>query len=652
MERHPLHDKYPELHKSQDVQKSVDRAAELEAHKPATQPAEKLETWMDTLDKIHIGRDPKVAQRIKDIYHKQHVMQPGQVPEGYFETQRRIAREQGHGEVDIPDQVRAEMASTITRDQERSLDSWIDYLSSADAAYPMWFKYYTFRNIVKLADFDKEKGEFPKRSKSTTSIFPDINREALAYMADSLAAHYGISDGSPEGTPAQLNPDTKQMLDHDANFAKLYRHAIEQSQPAHAESLDVTDGRWIKYDQGSSGAELAATLQGYGTGWCTAGEGTAQMQLNMGDFYVYYSKDTQGDYKVPRVAIRMEQGEVAEVRGIEADQNLEGDLVEIAEAKLEDLPGAEAYKQKAADMARLTQIERELRDDPEADLSDADLRFLYELDHDIEGFGYERDPRIDEIRQARAGRDTERLKPLLLESIRQQADNAFRATNTIIERLNSSRSSDEQIPTITPEQFASTLATKWTEWQDNGSLDYVTSRYEQHGEHFTLLATPNVLAMPEQIMALSREFGQAQPYQTRVYEELYSLYSAEELSGNIAPDREVRLSIMPSKSTAELGYNNTARQQEILSELQADQPNLAVPSVLDDMVYWQSLRADRDSLAGKGMIDKTYIRHFDLEPKRLGGVLGVPGSVVYDYGDAYLNGSGAVYDISGRVLVR
>lgn len=137
MERHPLHDKYPELHKSSDVQKATERAAELEQHKPASQPAEKLETWMQTLEKIHFGRDPKVAERIKDIYHKQHVMRPDQVPESYFELQRRIAREQGHGEVNIPDQVRSEMAATITRDQERSLDSWIDYLSSADATYPM-----------------------------------------------------------------------------------------------------------------------------------------------------------------------------------------------------------------------------------------------------------------------------------------------------------------------------------------------------------------------------------------------------------------------------------------------------------------------------------------------------------------------------------
>lgn len=286
MEKHPLHDKYPELHKSEDVQRATERAAKLEHHKPATQPAEKLETWMDTLERIHIGRDPKVADRIKDIYHRQFVMQPDQVPESYFEMQRRIAREQGHGDVDIPDQVRAEMAETISRDQARSLDSWIDYLSSPDATYPMWFKYYVFRNIVRLADFDKAKGEFPKRSRSTTGPFPDINREALAYMADSLAAHYGIKDRAVEGEPAQLDPATKQLLDADANFAKLYQHSIEKSMPTHAESLAVIDGQWVKYDQGSSGAELAATLQGYGTGWCTAGEGTAQAQLDAGDFYL------------------------------------------------------------------------------------------------------------------------------------------------------------------------------------------------------------------------------------------------------------------------------------------------------------------------------------------------------------------------------
>ena len=67
---------------------------------------------------------------------------------------------------------------------------------------------------------------------------------------------------------------------------------------------------------------LAQSLRSWNTGWCTAGTRTAAHQLSMGDFYVYYTQDEEGKDVVPRVAIRMEDGSVAEVRGINPDQNL------------------------------------------------------------------------------------------------------------------------------------------------------------------------------------------------------------------------------------------------------------------------------------------------------------------------------------------
>ena len=52
-------------------------------------------------------------------------------------------------------------------------------------------------------------------------------------------------------------------------------------------------GEWIKYEQGSDAKPLYESLQGHGTGWCTAGESTAETQLKAGDFYVFYTKDKQ-----------------------------------------------------------------------------------------------------------------------------------------------------------------------------------------------------------------------------------------------------------------------------------------------------------------------------------------------------------------------
>jgi hypothetical protein len=383
-------------------------------------PGPKLEAWLSDLERIHTGRDaslkrqeaqPQVIERIKKIYHRDYItgIDDASVMRK-LRLDAQIAENQGHGMAEdimqrVNDAVIEQTRETIQQDQERSLDAWVDYLTSEGAMYPMWFKYYVFRNITKLAAFDKEKGEFPKRSKSTTAPFPDINREALAYMEDSLAKHYGLENLDPNNPETEIDPQMKELLDKDANFASLYKRAIDYAAPKTIENLDVTDGVWIKFDQTDDpeqGKKLANSLHGYGTGWCTAGEGTAQSQLASGDFYVYYTKSEDGQYSVPRVAIRMNgKSSIAEVRGIEANQNLEGALVPIAESKMNEVDpqGAEAYKKKADDMRRLTDIYT--RHKEVGELSKEDLRFIYEIDGPIEGFGYQNDPRIEQITNGR-----------------------------------------------------------------------------------------------------------------------------------------------------------------------------------------------------------------------------------------------------------
>ncbi len=417
-EKHPLQAKYPDLQKSEPVKLSVEQHRNRGERIP-NEPSARLEAWLGDLERIHTGlgasperqeAQPQVTDRIKKIYHRDYIT--GTDDDSVMRKLRhdaQIAENQGHGMAEdimqrVNEKVVEQTRETIQQDQEQSLDAWIDYLTSDDATYPMWFKYYVFRNITKLAELDKEKGEFPKRSKSTTAGFPEINREALAYMEDSLARHYGLKNLDPNNPETEIDPQMKELLDKDANFAKLYKRAIDYAAPKTIENLDVTDGVWVKFDQTNDpeqGKKLANSLHGYGTGWCTAGEGTAQSQLAGGDFYVYYTKSEDGQYSVPRVAIRMQNHSIAEVRGIEADQNLEGDLVPIAEAKMNEVDpqGAEAYKKKAEDMRRLTNIYTRHKDSGE--LTKEDLRFIYEMDKPIEGFGYQTDPRIEQILKSR-----------------------------------------------------------------------------------------------------------------------------------------------------------------------------------------------------------------------------------------------------------
>jgi hypothetical protein len=322
----------------------------------------------------------------------QYVMDEEDIPESYFDRQREIARQQGYGDIEIIEEMRWEHTEALIDDQTASLNAWAEYLGDSDIDYPAWFRYYTMRNVLKLADYDKEKERFRKRSNKTTAPYPELNREALAYVYETLNRRL-------EGQ--QQNDEQLQQLADQANFNKLYSHALAECVPSDPEQLQTTAGEWTTYqklepEEGTDRAhQLAQSLQGYGTGWCTAGESTAEMHLRGGDFHVYYSYDEEGQATVPRVAVRMEDGEVVEVRGIETGENLEPAMTDIAMERVQDLPGGQKYLQAVEDMNRVTDIETRVRQGQE--LTARDIYFLREYGGDIQSFGYGKDPRIYEL---------------------------------------------------------------------------------------------------------------------------------------------------------------------------------------------------------------------------------------------------------------
>jgi hypothetical protein len=186
------------------------------------------------------------------------------------------------------------------------------------------------------------------------------------------------------------------------NFGMLYAYAMDRVASIREFELQTVSGEWVMYPKGSDHMPLVESLQGYGTGWCTAAESTAESQLEDGDFYIYYSYDNGGQSNVPRIAIRMEGDEIAEVRGVAEEQNLDEFIAstDILHDKLDSFGfRAEEYQKKSGDMKQLTLIYEKYRSKQE--MSNADLRFLYEIDGYIEGFGYSDDPRIEEIKEKR-----------------------------------------------------------------------------------------------------------------------------------------------------------------------------------------------------------------------------------------------------------
>jgi hypothetical protein len=419
-----LHSRDSKLHQSHPVTFEQTRQERL-GHESSQKPAVKISDWLRVLERTHMGTgasearikaQPQVIERIKDSYHRKHVIKPENVPESTFELEQRIARQQGHGDIQITDEFRREKISQIISDQEASLDRWVDYLTSDDAIYPTWAKVWAFSEITKMGKLEKkvsvdesgretESASYSRRDETTTSPFPTINPRALALtigvMQEKLAQK-GLPKserGDVENASALLNDEQFKQLLSSESFSKLYTQFLIEQPEYSSEGLKETRGVWKKYNRGSEPDELVASIQGHPLEWCTANPETARGQLAGGDFYVYYSIDSDNNSTIPRVAIRMNGDSIAEVRGIAPSQELDPYISDVVSEKMEEFPDGAEYQKKAADMKHLTDIEE--RSTLGQELSAEDLRFLYQLDGKIQGFGYEEDPRIKEIIAAR-----------------------------------------------------------------------------------------------------------------------------------------------------------------------------------------------------------------------------------------------------------
>jgi hypothetical protein len=292
----------------------------------------------------------------------------------------------------------------------------------------MWAKYWAFTSILKMGKYDKreskagkERAGFQKRDKTTTNSFPLLNPRALAKTIGAMTVlleerqrvqaekQKPKAQRDQELLKLQINNESKRLGNQEftdllstENFAKIYAQFLLEIPEYSTEGLQKTAGEWKLFPQGSDPAQLVKSLEGYPLEWCTADPDTAKTQLQNGDFYVYYSYNEDGEPVIPRLAIRMEgKQKIAEPpRGIAPNQNLDPYIHPVLKQKLTEFgKEGELYKKKIADMERLTNIWE--RDKAHQELTKEDLRFLYEFDSKIKGFGYQKDPRIQEIISSR-----------------------------------------------------------------------------------------------------------------------------------------------------------------------------------------------------------------------------------------------------------
>ena len=379
---------YVNLHNSQRV---------LNSSSLSDKRRERIIKYFNRLEEVHnkVSETKSEAgeKLLKNFYYDLYVIKPENIPESYFNNQIVLARERGYGNIILSDKDKERMIKQVIDDQKETLDKWIEYFlyDEESSYYEMWEKYWVFQGLQTLGKYDKETYKFSKRDKTTVYPFPPVEREyiftTLKLMEDFL------KDKKTEN-------EIKNALEA-GNFKLLYEYVIKQSMLRGEKQSSSTSGKWIKYEQGSDYNILRNSLQGYYTGWCTAaGENFAKDQLAHGDFYVYYTLDNSGEAKVPRIAIRMDGStNINEIRGIADNQNMEPEMMPILEEKLEEFPDREKYYKKEHDMKLLTLIDKKVNKNIELSLEE--LKFLYETDNEIEGFGYEKDPRIQEIQNKR-----------------------------------------------------------------------------------------------------------------------------------------------------------------------------------------------------------------------------------------------------------
>ncbi len=234
------------------------------------------------------------------------------------------------------------------------------------------------------------------------------------------------------------------------------------------------------------------------------------------------------------------------------------------------------------------------------------------------------------------------------EAVTGQLDTAFSGYQTVTEQLNDGRKKKERVDEADQE----TVKTEFEAWFTSDRAAYVAERMEADPElEFTLVATPNVTATADEIIALARRFGEDQPYSTDVWEEIYHKYTPEQLSGTNPEDgNSIKFRLIPNKRDPDM-YGTVAQQLAMLEKIQAETPFVSVQSVLDDVVAWNTLRANGDSLKTGAVFDRTYARHFDMPDRRVGGWRSVPRSGFNDNGQPFLDDSYADCGNLGRVSV-
>lgn len=438
--------------KRHELQAGVDGEFETVSEDSESQIQNYLDRFTELTDRENPAWRQHGLEALKRLLYRQYVIRPENIPDSYWQALREQAQQIGGGSIEITEEMKSQETQRVIADQKESLDRWIDYLTGPDAHYPDYLKYVTVRSLLSMGNYDANRHTFTERTPHTVKRFPTLSYGALGRTIDSIERYYGeryfalkrqleaaqeavkraknALSYAQKSSPAEvssarsdlveakrkvseltaqfadlINGQAEENADQpkfngallSADFATLYALALEKSGTAKQELWPVTAGQWITYTQGQED-KLVAAIDGKGTDWCLEGTATSKSYLDKGNLLVYFSEDEQGQPTIPRAGVWLVDNKVVESHGVDKRQNLDPYIADVVRAKAQEL-GDPSFEKRSYDMQMLTYIERKAKAGHE--LNKNDLIFLYELNSSIEGFGYDRDPRITELRSQR-----------------------------------------------------------------------------------------------------------------------------------------------------------------------------------------------------------------------------------------------------------
>ena len=370
--------------------------------------------------------DKDLLECVRNQCYEKYVIKPENISrKDYAKIEKRLFN-LGYGIVHLNDtaikyayidrKLRGEYTSMFIREQKDGIDTWLNYLSSDKSNnIPTWVKLIVFNEILEI---DNSDGEIKNRNNSPAP-FVRFDEEVLNKCIDIIKEKYG------ELTDIGI---IKEMFRH--IFKYLY---VKELYLKDKKLKETTDGIWIDYNcetidvvnnkkkegELTEYDRLHNSIKGYNTGWRISKiVDYDSFKRNIPQpckisYHVYYTKDDNGEYKIPRMYIRTgEYGSPEEATGIN-EEFIEDKLEEKLNERLNEIGvrrwAVVANKLMTAGLLRTVQQMKRLdelyKNRKDRELTKDDLTFLYEINESIVSFVDTRDPRIAKLKKGRNKRE-------------------------------------------------------------------------------------------------------------------------------------------------------------------------------------------------------------------------------------------------------